>query len=413
MSPRAHRSGSRPPPTMRFLVLLISWLLCGAPAFAGDASLTAEIEALKRQVAEQAARLEELSRRLAETKGEAAESAVVNRTSQEGEEQAATEGSTPTEPWLAAGPVEPAGASLRGYAVASYERVQGEPDTFNQEKFAVYFNSPLNDQVSVFAEIEFAEGVRLTEPDTGDDRDVDNVKVERALVDYHPSDWAQVRVGKFLTPFGDWNVNHADPLHYTTSRPLVVRFVFPETLTGILFRGTAFPGDWEVDYRLHVANGRGERPDTRDANWRKAIGGRVAVRPRGDLQLGASFLDDSDDRYDDWHQQNFGIDFRWRPGALDLNGEAIVSRSEGAESQGSPEGYFLEAAYTFGQRLTPVLRYEWLRRPYYGRAMRVGVLGIAYRPLPPLLLKAEYQARRGGPTPWRDDAFLASVATFF
>jgi hypothetical protein len=396
---------------MRLFVLLVCWLLCSAPAVADDASLATEIEALKRQVAEQAARLEELSRRLAEA--EAAAPAVADELPDEGDEQAPAAGATPTESWLAAGPLEPAGASLRGYAVVSYKRLEGEPDTFDQEKFAVYFNSPLNDHVSVFAEIEFSEGVRFMEPDTGDDRDVGTVKVERALVDYHPADWAQVRVGKFLTPFGDWNVNHADPLHYTTSRPLVAQLVFPETLTGVLFQGTVFPGDWEVDYRLHVSNGRGERPDTEDANWRKALGGRVAVRPRGGLQLGASFLDDSDDRYDDWHEQNFGLDFRWRPGALDLSGEGIVSRSDGRESQGSPEGYFLEAAYTFGQRLSPVLRYEWLRRPHYGHAMRVGVLGVAYRPLPPLLLKAEYQARRGGSTPWRDDAFLASVATFF
>jgi hypothetical protein len=380
------------------------------PAFADEASLTAEVEALKRQVAEQAARLEELSRRLAETEDRAAAS-VADRPSYEGAEAAA--GLSPTQPWLAAGPAEPSGASLRGYAVVAYRRVEGEPDTFDQEKFAVYFNSPLDDHVSVFAEIEFSHGVRFTEPGEGDDRDAGTVKVERALVDYHPADWAQVRVGKFLTPFGDWNVNHADPLHYTTSRPLVAELVFPETLTGILLQGTIFPGDWEVDYRLHVSNGSGERPDTEDANWRKGIGGRLAVRPVGGLQLGASFLDDADDRYDDWHQQNFGVDFRWRPGALDLNGEAIVSRSEGDDSQGSPEGYFAEAAYTFDERLTPVLRYEWLRRPRYGRAVRVGILGIAYRPLPPLLLKAEYQVRRGGLSTWRDNAFLASVATFF
>ena len=52
-------------PVMRFLPLLVIWLLGCLPAYAGDASLAAQIETLKRQVAEQARQLDELSRRLA------------------------------------------------------------------------------------------------------------------------------------------------------------------------------------------------------------------------------------------------------------------------------------------------------------------------------------------------------------
>lgn len=395
---------------MRFFPLFVVLLLCRVPAYAGDDPLAAEIEALKRQVAEQAQRLDELSRRLAEAQGRVAPAAPDLPGAASAPSVA---GDAAGDRWLPVEASEPAGASLRGYAVVSYRRAEGEPDTFDQEEFAVYFNSPVSDQVSVFAEIEFSNGVRLTNPETGDDEDVGRVKVERALIDYHPMDWAQVRVGKFLNPFGDWNVNHADPLHFTTSRPLVVQLVYPETLTGVLLQGTFFPADWEVDYRVHLSNGGGEQPDSVDGNLRKAIGARLAVRPRGGVQLGVSFYDDADDRYDASHQQNFGLDFQWRPGAFQLIGEGLVSRAVGGGTAGAPEGMFVEAAYTFGQRFSPVLRYEWMRLPQNDAASRVGVVGVAYRPIAPLLLKAEYQVHRGGTDRWRSNAVLASVATFF
>jgi len=397
---------------MRFFSLLVVLLLCRVPAYAGDDPLAAEIETLKRQVAEQAQRIEELSRRLAE-----AERGMAPATS---EVYGGTAGPTlagdsdvASDRWLPAEAAQPAGASLRGYAVVAYRRIEGQPDSFDQEEFDVYVNSPLTDRVSVFAEIEFSNGVRLTDPETGDDEDVGHVKVERALIDYHPHDWAQVRLGKFLTPFGDWNVNHADPLHFTTSRPLVVDLVVPETLTGVLLKGTFFPAEWEVDYRVHLSNGSGERPDTADANFHKAFGARLAVRPRATMQVGASFYDDADDRHEDSHQQNFGVDFQWRPGAFQLSGEGLVSRAVGGGTAGSPEGMFVQAAYTFGQRFSPVLRYEWMRLPSNDPASRVGVVGVAYRPIAPLLLKAEYQVRRGGQERWQSNSLLASVATFF
>jgi len=395
---------------MRFFPLFVVLLLCRVPAYAGEDPLAAEIDALKRQVAEQAQRLDELSRRLAEAQGRVAPATPdLSGTAS----PPSIAGDAGGDHWLPAEASERTGASLRGYAVVAYRRTEGAPDSFDQEEFDVYFNSPVSDRVSVFAEVEFSNGVRLTDPETGDDEDVGRVKVERALIDYHPKDWAQVRVGKFLTPFGDWNVNHADPLHFTTSRPLVVQLVFPETLTGVLLQGTLFPADWEVDYRLHLSNGSGARPDVADANFHKATGARVAVRPRGGVQLGASFYDDADDRYDGSHQQNFGVDFQWRPGAFQLIGEGLVSRAIGHGTRGAPEGMFVEAAYTFGQRFSPVLRYEWMRLPRNDTASRVGVAGVAYRPIAPLLLKAEYQVRRGGQDRWQSNALLASVATFF
>ncbi len=301
---------------------------------------------------------------------------------------------------------------LQGYMVAALKRHEGEPATFDQEEFSIYFNSPLNDRLNVFAELEFFHDRRLVDPATGATEDVAKARLERALIDYHPSDAVQFRLGKFLTPFGSWIVNHADPLQLTTSVPLVVEDVVPEASTGLLFRGALFHASWEVDYRLWIANGRGRDPDRHDGNFRKAYGGRLAVRPTPSLRVGVSLLDDADDRFDDAHETDYGVDFRRRHERVELKGEGVVSGSRGVDSVGSGEGGFLQGAVTLG-RVTPVVRYEWFRGRAARSAERRIVTGVALHFLPPTVVKGEVQLRQGGDRDGSDTAFLASVATFF
>ncbi len=368
-------------------LLSIALLVTALPAAgATTAKLAPEVETLRQTVIEQQRRLDALERRL---------EALVPGTRQDG---GARKGLSM--------------ARLQGYMVAALERREGEPVTFDQEEFSLYFNSPLSDRLSVFAELEFFHDQRRVDAVTGEAEDVARVRLERALLDLHPSDAVQFRLGKFLTPFGSWIVNHADPLQLTTSRPLVVDEVVPEASTGLLFLGTAFHARWEVDYRLWVANGRGRDPDRHDANFRKAYGGRLAVRPAPAFELGLSLLDDADDRLDDARERDYGLDFRWRRGGIEVKGEGIVSDARGAESPGSGEGGFVQGAVTLG-RITPVVRYEWFRSRTARRAERRSVAGVALRLLPLTLLKGEVQLREGGDRGGADTAFLASVATFF
>ncbi len=366
------------------LVLLVT-ALPAAAAPAADAAT--EVDALRHTVAEQQRRLDELERRLEAASPEAALSE-------------------------AGGGAPRSSTRLQGYMVAAIARHEGAPATFDQEEFSLYFNSPLNDRLNVFGELEFFHDRRRVDPATGEAEDVARARLERALIDYHPSDAVQLRFGKFLTPFGSWIVNHADPLQLTTSRPLVVEEVVPEASTGLLMLGTLFHASWEADYRLWLANGRGRDPDRHDANYRKAYGGRLAVRPTPSLRIGVSLLDDADDRFDDAHETDYGVDFRWRCGRVEVKGEGVVSGARGVDSAGSGEGGFLQGAVTL-RWATPVVRYEWFRDRSASRAERRIVAGVALHLLPPTVIKGEVQLRRGGDRDGADAAFLASVATFF
>ncbi len=67
------------------------------------------------------------------------------------------------------------------------------------------------------------------------------IELERLYADVYLAPAATLRLGKFLTPIGRWNLIHADPLMWTTSRPLVTFQPFATDTTGGMLYGSVHP----------------------------------------------------------------------------------------------------------------------------------------------------------------------------
>ena len=74
---------------------------------------------------------------------------------------------------------------------------------------------------------------------------------ERLYGDVNASDQVNLRLGKFLTPVGRWNVIHAQPLVWTTSRPLTTLLPFDAHTTGAMLFGSLLPDDTGVTYSVY------------------------------------------------------------------------------------------------------------------------------------------------------------------
>src|SRR5262249_2061258 len=57
-------------------------------------------------------------------------------------------------------------------------------------------------------------------------------EVDRLYLDLEAKDALKLRLGKFLTPIGRWNLAPIEPLVWTTSEPVIVDKVFDKTMTG-------------------------------------------------------------------------------------------------------------------------------------------------------------------------------------
>ncbi len=118
------------------------------------------------------------------------------------------------------------------------------------------------------------------------------INIERAYLEHTFSSYLKVRAGRFLTPWGIWNVDHGSPVIIGPVKPYVIgEQFFPEAQTGFEALGSVAVGDnATLGYHLTLSNGRGPVEQYQDYDNNKAIGGRLYLRGYwlGDLTIGAS-----------------------------------------------------------------------------------------------------------------------------
>ncbi|MBN2716873.1 MAG: hypothetical protein JXX14_13560 [Deltaproteobacteria bacterium] len=130
--------------------------------------------------------------------------------------------------------------------------------------------------------IEAGEWVRTStsvrKPYSGDLR-LGGVWIERAQIDWKPRDWLNIRMGRFLSPFGIWHEDHGSPVRLTTHEPFIISNNYlPNAQTGIMVLGKIFAGNnADFDYAVTLSNGRGPADEYVDLDSNKALGLRARV----------------------------------------------------------------------------------------------------------------------------------------
>jgi hypothetical protein len=125
-----------------------------------------------------------------------------------------------------------------------------------------------------------------------------SIGIERVVVSYDVLPWLTVSAGRYITPWGLWNIDHGTPTLINAISPLAIDSQFiPARQTGLMISGAwAWPA-LSLGYFLTLSNGRGPVDTYRDFDENKAVGGRVYVSTMslvGQLTLGGTFYFGSD-----------------------------------------------------------------------------------------------------------------------
>lgn len=305
-------------------------------------------------------------------------------------------------------PLGDTGFTLGGYATLRYENLRRQEDRLALDHLSLMLWWEGNGRFKFFTEADLEEGVATARPGTDDER---FLALERFYLDYAATDRVTLRAGKFLTPIGHWNLIHADPLVWTTSRPLVTEVLFPPSTTGLMVLGTAPLAARALDYAVFVANGREWRRKPGEDPFSEAWGARVNLPLTGRLQVGASFASFEQEGAPDEHRRLAGLDFQWHRNRWELSAEAVQRRTSGLTKR-TDRGGFLQAAIPLTRRLYGVARGEALRLAGSGRTARVWVAGVNYRYSRAISLKAEWVTGRDD-ADTLPDGFLASASVLF
>ncbi len=327
----------------------------------------------------------------------------------------------------------PAAAQLPSPPVSSAERLHiggyggavfghdtapgvGTETGISEANAALLFSGTLVRRLSYFGELEAASTTRQNW--TGNDED-DALVLERLYIEYAFGDALRLRAGRFLTPVGQWNEIHAEPLTWTARRPLTTYRPFAKSMTGIMAAGQIVVAGHDAGYAAYASVPRGLVRDDEESHFLHAFGTRGALEIIPGLYLGASAVafrasrpvgpdDDGESEVDEaeagesaeheaWEEDSGdrflgGLDLSWRFAGAELLAEATAL--SGTDATPAERGAFLQLAVPLLRsgrvRLHAVGRSEYYD-PVVDRPLAVHTLGLALRPTRHLTVKVERQ----------------------
>lgn len=277
------------------------------------------------------------------------------------------------------------GLTLGGYSDVSVERDEGGPARVALDDLSLFIIWDPTPRLHFFSEQEFEDLLGVDDHGHGG-TNRNTYSVERLYGEFAAADALNVRFGQFLTPVGRWNVIHAQPLVWTTSRPLATIVPFAPQTTGAMLFGSFFPSTGSLTYSLYgqFVNALDAEPAAPQPADRSA-GARFEYWSDSASSVGVSYYSFTDKGQ--W-QHLGGLDTFWRRGPMELMGEfAYVGAPRAA---GNQWGLYLQSALQVWPRVYLIGRYEHFEQRVPQPEVNLVITGLAFKPVPYVVLKAEY-----------------------
>jgi hypothetical protein len=302
------------------------------------------------------------------------------------------------------------GLTIGGYATALYTIQPHQPWKFKVSDLSLFLTWEAWGRLRLFSELEVDDALVYEEEGSPTTREA-FLNVERLYGDFIVSDAFTFRFGKFLTPVGRWNLIHADPLVWTTARPLATERLFDQHAVGPMLYGSLPVFGKDLDYTLYgdITEAIEFSPFHEVTAFDNAVGGRLLYHLEDNFEVGLSYLNFELQRLPGARNNLAGLDFFWTRRKFELSGEFVYRRRGGAFPNDEAELY-LQGVAPLGKGFYAVGRYEFIDAP--GLSTHIGIGGLAYRPIPPLVFKVEYRAGDNNQF-LAPDGFFTSVSVLF
>jgi hypothetical protein len=275
------------------------------------------------------------------------------------------------------------GFTLGGFATLGMTRLEDDHARFRLDGLDLFVFFDPSPYLHFFSDISFEKLVEIDE-NGGDNGPGPKVIVRRLYGELNLTDRANFRFGEYLTPVGRWNQIPAAPLTWTTSRPLVTDKPFDLTDTGAAFWGSLFPSGGSLIYTFY---GQFLEPPTEEPNHPPAdygAGARLEYSALSGWSLGSSYF--SSVRNGRWNYLG-GLDGLWRTGRFELSGEFLGGHGDPVGAR--IFGLYVQGAVQLFDSVYGIGRYEYYD-PGTSKAVNLFDVGLAWRPLPILILKGDY-----------------------
>lgn len=289
-----------------------------------------------------------------------------------------------------------------GYLSLHYASLDNQASNVSARDLSLFVSKTLPHRWQLFSEIEIGDAAQISHDGvSGEDAEID---LERLYADHRLSRTFTIRLGKFLTPVGRWNVIHADPLVWTADRPLTTAAAYARHATGAMLYGDIAIGANSLDYSLYADNSELLDPaqkkemafeddssgiSPRNA-FTRAAGGRLAYHFLNDTaHVGLSYLRFRMTDLQE-HKELLGVDALVTFRHMEFSGEWVYRNSLGSVER-DEHGGFVQAVLPLPHQVYLVGRWESYRAAFAADTATLNSFGIAYRPHEAVSIKLEHR----------------------
>jgi hypothetical protein len=313
---------------------------------------------------------------------------------------------------------------IKGYAAADYTKSQKDgpvPDgSFGNPLMGLVFSGQLSQNIQFMAEASY-----YTDK---------NLDINQAWVGVVMSQYATLRLGLYMVPFGWFNERNLPHEQLYINFPLNIEFFIPLTWRdiGLAANGTALGMEYSAWFGNGLAEGDslGEGQQFKDNNANKGWGGRLLWAPEQNIGIGYSYYrgkyDDANSRYRTMQAANA----YWITNDYELVFEYTYNSSDNLPgfANGKGYGYYGHLAMVW-KNIRPYASYQKLdyTDPYHNLGLErpdfpgdsISVkktrwaLGAVLSLGPNVFLKFEYDFNSDSEIELKNDMYMVQIALSF
>ena len=298
------------------------------------------------------------------------------------------------------------GFSLGGYSSASVTIPRSSSAEAAIDEISLILRWESDSRFKFFGELELERPLSWNDDERFNHKNA-YFDLERLYLDYNLSEKLNLRAGRFLTPAGRWNLLHAAPLVWTSTRPLVTSRLFPASTNGLMLYGSLPMQNKAFEYTFFVETLKDQDKDNNEIMFRDVSGARLSLNNDVNIGLTLMTLRQTDPRSPAYRL--VGLDFLTQMDRLELSGEGYYRFASNSQDGGS--GAYLQSAYHLGNEWYGLARLETFQSPEEGSAGR-WLIGATKRLKPNQLLKMEFVGGSGD-LPDSPRGFVGSFAILF
>lgn len=267
------------------------------------------------------------------------------------------------------------------------------------DDFSLFVSGRFNKYFNPFFEAEITGATFWRESSTLLADNKPDFVLERLYNDSNLTENLTLRIGKMLTPVGEWNTIHAAPLVWTTTRPMTTYRSFPEYTSGLALNYSPPHGKlpemqlfWQPDGEIQPKpNALVTREYLHTAgihlNWASGLTDKLGVT-----------LQHADINHSDESQTLLGLNFKKTLAKFQFETEATYTHVDGrnpVRARDDEWGAYVLGGYAINDKWSAMARYESFVDREATHGSRNALLGLTWRPDPAIAWKLEYVKQDG------------------